>query len=923
MKRTTVVSAAGRESAVGDGAPERGDLKIFFGYAPCAGASDAMLDEAQGLMASGLDVLVADGLSHTARERRFDLDQALARRPDVVVLPDLARPNPEGSRNRTRYQDAEELLRAGVDVYATLRVGDLQNEQDRVRALGVDLPPEPVPDYLLYGARQLEFVDIDPEELVARARTAGREVPEGALNELRVLALRCVSDYASAAGRPDGRRAEAAEGAAAATGCTVALVDPGCSPGRVLLEAGRVASFSHTEVEVVCIRRERRAGSARALRDDAAYAELESQVEAMGMELTTLYGDDAVETLRDYLRAQGAADIVLARRRLPLARRLLAPFQAPFAERLVAGLSGVGIHLVADDGGVGPVRVGRGLFAGSELRGRDVAIAVGSCAAAFAIARVLQAFGFGEATPYLVYLGSFIVVALATHAYVPTLIAIVLGCLAQDYFFIRSYLDLAIDHRASLLLFIAFIVVSLGTSLAVVGVGRARRNADERERRTQALFDLNRNLVVTHGPSETVDIALDSTTRLFGRSTALYVRDPFDRAPAGSRERRGPAVRPVEGDLPAEVFEKLTEQAVAHWVFANGEPAGSGTDTHSASDVLYLPLASEEGVEGVLAVSERRRLTLAERSFLDLVANQVSFALERQSLAYKHRGDLQLMRASAIRSEFVEGLVASARTVSEMLHVLADALLAVPEDDRAYREALVRAIGDESARGRLMADRMRAVLDEPLDAVCDIRAVVARAVDEVREGLSGKLIELEPGEAVAPVVADSALLGFATRLILEAATGHVGKRGIVQVSVASYPDRVSVVVADDRPAEQGASHAAAFDLGHSAAGGESLVYDEERARAVREVLLDRAKVVASDQQDLLAALCRAMRIPEGAARSDGDRDGALNRQRILRLDRLEYGLYMAALMVRAHGGTIKQRYRLGGGAVVTFAVPRN
>ena len=143
----------------------------------------------------------------------------------------------------------------------------------------------------------------------------------------------------------------------------------------------------------------------------------------------------------------------------------------------------------------------------------------------------------------------------------------------------------------------------------------------------------------------------------------------------------------------------------------------------------------------MLAVSERRRLTLAERSFLDLVANQVSFALERQSLAYKHRGDLQLMRASAIRSEFIEGLVASARTVSEMLHVLADALLAVPEDDRAYREALVRAIGDESARGRLMADRMRAVLDEPLEAVCDIRAVVARAVDDVRSGLVDKVID--------------------------------------------------------------------------------------------------------------------------------------------------------------------------------------
>ena len=102
------------------------------------------------------------------------------------------------------------------------------------------------------------------------------------------------------------------------------------------------------------------------------------------------------------------------------------------------------------------------------------------------------------------------------------------------------------------------------------------------------------------------------------------------------------------------------------------------------------------------------------------------------------------------------------------------------------------------------------------------------------------------------------------------------------------------------------------------------VFDEARARAVREtVARPRRGRQPPTSRTGVAALCRAMRLPEGAARSDGDRDGALNRQRILRLDRLEYGLYMAALMVRAHGGTIKQRYRLGGGAVVTFAVPRN
>ncbi len=914
MRRTTLVSAESAAPVPRDGEP--GALKVFFSYAPCSGTTTAMLDEAQGLMGSGRDVFVADPARPAGgRVRAFDLDQVLARRPDVVVLEDLARPNPEGARNRTRYQDAEELLRAGIDVYATLRVSDLQNEQDRVRALGVEVPPEPVPDHLFYGARQLEFVDIDPAELVARAKTAGREVPGRVLNELRVLALRCVSEYAASAGSSQAVVPGARRTAHAVRGRMVAVVEPGASPGRVLLEAERLAAAGHAELEVVCVRRAQRAGSPRAAREDARHAQLQERVEAMGHELTTFFGDDPAETVRDYLRTQGASDLVAARRRLPWIRRVAAVVRPSFEERAVEGLSGVNVHLVSDDDAARPPRTPvRTPGSARGLRGRDAAAVVAAPCAALLVACVLQSAGFGEATSYVVFFAASVAAAVATRAYVPTLAAVALGCLAEDYFFIRPYLDLSVDHRANLMAFVAFALASAAASLAVARVGKAAERSDRRERRTQALFDLNRSLVYAHGTVETVDVALDSTARLFGRSAALYLHDPF--GPAG-RARRGPTVREAEGDLDAAVFAKLSEQSVAHWVFANGEPAGSGTDTHAASDACYLPLLSEEGVEGVLAVSDRRRLSPADRSFLDLVAGQVSVALERQALAAKHRDDLREMHATHVRSVFMGGIAASMRAACDTVHALSDALLGVAEDDRAYRDALVRALLEESSRGLLMADRMRGVLEAPVSASCDVRAEVAAAVDEVREGLSGKVIDLQPGEDVPSVAADAALVRAAAKLVLEAAASYVGPRGIVQVGVGSYPDRVSVVVADDRPSEAGSSRAAAFELSASGGEGNGLVYDGLRARGLRALLLDREAAVESGQDEFLAALCRALRLSEGAVRSDG----SFNRRRILRFDRLEYGLYMAALIVRAHGGTIKQRYRLGGGAVVTFTLP--
>ena len=233
--------------------------------------------------------------------------------------------------------------------------------------------------------------------------------------------------------------------------------------------------------------------------------------------------------------------------------------------------------------------------------------------------------------------------------------------------------------------------------------------ATRRERRTQALFDLNRSLLYAHSAAEVADVALGVCLGLFGRSVGIYLRDPFAEPGSSERDRRALMVRDAPGDFYGEEFEKLTEQAVAHWVFANGEEAGAGTDTHEASDILYLPLMSPEGLEGVLAVSCKRPLGSSDLGSLDSVADEVALALERQSLAAKHRSDIQVMQVTRIRSRFVGSMVASATTALDTLPTpIGDAIMATDADERDRLLFLERLVSDESARGRLMMGRSTA-----------------------------------------------------------------------------------------------------------------------------------------------------------------------------------------------------------------------
>lgn len=903
MKRTTLVSP--EEAAHGN---ERGSLKLFFSYASLAGTTTAMLDEVSGMEGRGKDVFIAELTVPGTSERRgmaFDVDQVLKRRPDLVAMDDFARENPSGARNRYRYQDALELLHAGIDVYAVLCVSNLENEADRVVLVTDRQPCELVPDYLFYTAQQVEFVDIDPQELIERCHAAGRPADDvKVLRQLRVLALQCVSQYAASSTTGDAQDRRSVP--LAARESVVAIVSPDMSPAPVLREAVALAGVVHAPLRAVCARRERREGPHRGAADERELERLAEQVEAMGFEFEVIYGVDEAETVRDYLRAQGVSDVVVAHRPVSFARRLLLPVQPTFVDRMSEGLVGVRLHVVTAELPAGRARqvFGRGAASLLDFRLTHVLAAVALSVLAGAITLGAARLGLPEMASSLVWVLAVTAVSGVTRSYLPAALSVVLAALTQAYFVGPLYGGSALSRGADLAMLVATLAV---VAASVVRLERSAGRARQREQHTQALYELNRRLLSAQSLVEVVDVSLDALVRLFDRSVVFYVEDPMSLTTSGSSSRphRTGAVRVAPGDLGEREFNKITERNIAHWVFVNAAEAGRGTNTSEGSDIRYLPLVMNEEVIGVLGVSARRPISLGDEAFLQMVADQILNALERQALSMKHLADMRALRVGAIRDALMGRLVASVSRSSGTIAELSRMLQAARADDAEYREELEQAVGVESLRSRIMLGRVLGdVSSEPQGSEVDLRAVVSQAVERSRQGHGSTVIDLEPGGEAATLVIDRDLVETAATLVIEASLAFAPVGSIVTVSVAEHPERFTVSVADDRPDPL---------AGQPAALAPS--YDDDRARDVLAFFADRTRVLADDAH---AQLARAMRVPTAACTIDG----RVDMRRVQRFDRVGYGLYLAALIVRAHNGEIKTRHRLGGGAVTSFSLPR-
>src|SRR6266513_1747767 len=607
---------------------KRGKLKVFFGATAGVGKTYAMLEDARALKARGVDVVVGyvephgraeteallEGLEHLpyrhvaysgAMVRDFDLDAALARKPTILLVDELAHSNPlEGEprpRHAKRWQDVEELLDAGITVHTTVNVQHVESLNDIVAGITGVRMQETVPDSVFERADEVVMIDTPPDVLLE-------------------LALRTTADRVDAAMR-EYREGQGIRATWAAGERLLVAIGPDEQGERLVRAGKRMATALHADWIVLYVetpellrlsdeKRNRRIALLRL-------------AESLGAEAVTLGGSSAGEEIANYAQERNVTRIVIGRPRRPLWRRLFRP--STYGE-LVAGTEGIDILVVggADEESAlrNPFLARSRAYLGAARPGtkrRWPGYAWGAAATAVWTALgALMSPQFELVNIAMAYLLAVVLVAVR-FGRGPAIATSFLAVAAFDFFFVPPLLSFAVSDVQYLITFATMLTVALIISNLTASVRLQAKVAGQRERRTAMLYAMTRELAGTRGQEPMGHVAVRHVSEVFESQAVVLFPDAAGRLrhPRGAR---------MPGSL------RGADLAVAQWVQDHGEPAGLGTDTLAAAEAVYLPLKGSQTVLGVLAVlpANVRRVLLPEQLHLiETFAGQIAIALER------------------------------------------------------------------------------------------------------------------------------------------------------------------------------------------------------------------------------------------------------------------------------------------------------
>jgi two-component system sensor histidine kinase KdpD len=797
----------------------RGRLKVFFGASPGVGKTYAMLDAAQRARAAGRDVVVGwvetHGRAETARlleglerlpprsvEHRgvvlqeMDLDAALARRPGLLLVDELAHTNVPGSRHLKRWQDVQELLDAGLDVWTTLNVQHLESLNDVVARITEVAQRETVPDHLLEGADEVEFVDLPPEELLQRLREGRVYVPEqaqravssffrkGNLTALRELALRRTADHVDQSVR-DYRRAHAIEDTWPVAERILVCIRPNPESGRLIRAARRLAGSLRAEWIVASVESPSQPALTAEERQELAAAF--KLAEELGAETAVLSGASVGEALLEHARERNVSKIVVGK---PARQGWRARLRGSPVEAIIRASGEIDVYAISGepDDRLPPRAPGRRQPVPPHAYGWAVGAVLVCTLVSWAMFPHVD-----KSNLIMVYLLGVAVVA-TRFGRGPSALAASLSVAAFDFFFVPPHLTFAVTDTQYVLTFAVMLLVGLLISTLAVRVREQGEAARQRERRTQILFATSRDLASLRVPEEIARAAVRHVSEVMQGPGIVYLPD--------GKGRLAPA-------SPAPEFpDDARERAVAEWSFRHGRPAGLGTDTLPGASGLYLPLPEAQGPLGVLGVRPHENLRPLSPEHLDLLetmARQVAAPLERSRLAAEtERARLEAER-ERLRGTLLGSVSHDLRTPLSAITGAASSLLEQPSLPADARRDLTETIHEEAVRlnrlvtnlldmSRLEAGGVRLEREwQPLEEV------VGASIGLLEKLLDGRRIETALPEDLPLVPFDAVLLQQVLVNLLENAIKYTPPATTILVGARLADGAVEVEVADDGP----------------------------------------------------------------------------------------------------------------------------
>jgi two-component system sensor histidine kinase KdpD len=828
----------------------RGKLKVFFGASAGVGKTYAMLEAARKRRAEGADVVVGyvephgrdeterllEGLEQLplrvaeyrgASLHEFDLDAALARKPALVLVDEFAHTNVAGSRHTKRWQDVEELLAAGIDVYTTVNGQHIESLNDVVAQITGARMQETVPDKVFDEADEIELIDITPDELLQRLKEGKVYLPEraqhalenffrkGNLIALRELAMRAAADRVDAEMR-EYRDEQGIRDTWAAGECLMVCIGPDAQAEKLVRAGKRMATALHARwlvvyVETPDLLRMREAERNRRI-------DVLRLAESLGAESVTLDGPSASRVLLEYARTRNVNRILAGK---PNRRGWRSWLRPSTTSQLVTYARDMDVY-VASGADAARARLSPmlarssaylGVAAGKsdKRRWRGYAWAAATSVLCTAICWGLKAW-FDLPNLIMIYLLGASMIA-ARFGRGPAVMSAILNVAAFDFFFVPPFFSFAVSDTQYLVTFAIMLAVTLIIGNLTASVRLQARVAGHRERRTASLYAMSRELAAARGAENLARIAVRHTSEVFDSQVAVLLPDADGRV-----------LHPRGASLPGSLHG--ADLSIAQWVCDHGQNAGLGTDTLPGGDAIYLPLksagtaAAETGARqqggaarppalGVLALlpANPRRVLLPEQlHLLETFAGQIALALERVRLADQaHQAEIHAGN-ERMRNSLLSAISHDLRTP---LAVIAGSASTLVEGAEALtgpkRKEMAQAIYDQA---RQMTQQVNNILDMTRFEIGapqlnlqwhPLEEIVGAVLNRMQPGLQGRKVAVQLQEDLPLARIDGVLIERVLSNLIENAEKYTPPGTPIEIEAWAADREITVSVVDRGP----------------------------------------------------------------------------------------------------------------------------
>jgi two-component system sensor histidine kinase KdpD len=781
-----LLAIAGRES--------RGRLTIFLGAAPGVGKTFAMLSRARRLKAEGVDIVIGLAETHGRREtaelldgldlmprrdipykgrivEEFDLDAALVRKPEIIVVDELAHTNAPDCRHPKRHQDIGELLDAGIDVWTALNIQHLESMADVVSQFAGVPVREVVPDSVLNDADEIILIDLPPAELIERLEQGKVYLPDNArrarekffrlgnLTALREMALRRTADRVDDQ-MIDYLRQNAIEGPWRTAERLIVCISDDPVSEEVIRVAGRMAQSLNAPWTAVHVERPDRPTSA------AVVARLDANLrlaERLGADTKRLVSSDFVHEILRFARREHATQIVIG---VGAKRPPWKVWQPSLVEALIGNADGVNIHVINAPRATRPApRSERPQFSWQGLA-RELAISGTAVLMASLVGLALNKI-FPLPNVSLLYLLA-VVIAAIREGYRAAFMAAVLSALAYNFTFIAPIGTLTIAAPHEVFAFFVFIAAAMIAGGIASRVREQRAVALDRARVTEALYELSSKLSAASRGEDVVWAAATQLNGLLKRQIVCYL--PND----GEIE--------LAATWPPDEVPEVIDIAAARWAFGKNEPAGAGTGTLPSSAYQFRPLQSPAGVVGVCGFRfDNRPLDSGESRIFEATIYQSAIALDRARLSRTAMEQAATLAGDRFRSALLSSISHDLKTPLATITGAATSLKEFGERmSAASRRDLLTSIEEEAERlsrfvGNLLdMTRIESGSVEAKADWIDLREVIHQAVERTRKYFPDAKIDTSLAAGLPMLKGDSVLLGQVLFNLLDNAVKYGG-----------------------------------------------------------------------------------------------------------------------------------------------------